>query len=136
MPLDTYVPEIPVTYAVAVELLLSQSGAVSPVGDVGTVVAYAIVKVCPSMVTTQLVCDQLMVFELVLDIVMLQVSVVPVDVDVAPIATVGVELVLEVKNPPRAKYSVLASITVIATSRIVAIIGETASSFCITGLNP
>ena len=74
------------------------------------------------------------VFELVLPIVILQVSV---PVDVAVIATVGVALVFAVKKPPSARYSVEANITVIATSKIVAIIGDTASSrFCITGFNP
>lgn len=66
------------------------------------------------------------VFELVLPIVILQVSV-PVDVAVS--ATLGVPLVFAVKNPPRARYSVLASITVMATKRIVAIIGDTPLSF-------
>ncbi len=51
--------------------------------------------------------------------------------------TEGTEVVLAVKNPPSARYSVEANITVIATSKIVAIIGDTASSrFCITGFNP
>jgi hypothetical protein len=49
----------------------------------------------------------------------------------------GVVVPMCEKNPPKARYSVLAKITVMATSRIVAIIGDTPLSFLfITGFNP
>ena len=75
---------------------------------------------------TQSVVAQLIVFTLVLPIVIVHVLV---PADVALRATLGVALVFAVKNPPRARYSVLASITVMATKRIVAIIGDTPLSF-------
>lgn len=92
---------------------------------------------------------QEIVLELTLPIVIVYVKLVPavgapaevtvmgfVVVFVALIPTVGVEVVPVLKNPPRARYRVLARITVMATRSIVAIIGDTASSFSITGFSP
>ena len=60
---------------------------------------------------------------------MVEVPLTAVVVFVAEIEALGAAEAVCEKNPPRARYSVLASITVMATKRIVAIIGDTPLSF-------
>ena len=89
------------------------------------------------MVITQSVELHAIALELGEEIVMVYVNgVVLVEVLDELIPTVGTELVPVLKNPPNAKYNVEASITVIATSNIVAMMGLTASSRSFTSFRP